>query len=123
MSLVLLVDLLSMLFVDGGLGIAELPFLLQLLLLKSLIPSSILKHSLRVFVTASFHLGLVLIVLHFQLLVKLLLNLVLSALHLIDLSPNVMLKVSLPGLPFFDLLLLLVGRVFVVDSSTARIAV
>ena len=122
MSLVLLVDLLSMLFVDGGLGIAELPFLLQLLLLKSLIPSSILKHSLRVFVTASFHLGLVLIVLHFQLLVKLLLNLVLSALHLIDLSPNVMLKVSLPGLHFFDLLLLLVGRVFVVDSSTARIA-
>ena len=33
MSLVLLVDLLGMLLVDGGLGIAELSLLLQLLLL------------------------------------------------------------------------------------------
>ena len=42
MVLIFLINLLSMLFVDGSLGIAELPLLLQLLLLKGLILGGIL---------------------------------------------------------------------------------
>ena len=64
MILVLLVDLLRVLLVDGGLRIAEFPFLLQFLLLQGLILCSVLKHRLRVLVASSFHFGLILILLH-----------------------------------------------------------
>ena len=119
MVLVLLVDLLSMLFVDGSLGIAELPLLLQLLLLKGLILRGILKHGLRVLVATSICFSLILIMLHLKLPVKLLLNLIFGALHLINLRPDIVLQISLPCLHLLNHLLLLVGRVLVVDGTTA----
>ena len=44
--LLLLIDLLSVLLVDCGLSIAELPGLLLLLLLESLVAGGVLKHAL-----------------------------------------------------------------------------
>ena len=109
MILVLLIDLLGVLLVNGSLGIAEFPLLLQLLLLQGLIFCGILEHILRVLVAASFHLGLILILLHLELLIKLVFNFLPGAFHLINLRPDVMLKVSLSSLHLLDHLLLLIG--------------
>ena len=46
MVLLLLVDLLSVLLVDGSLGISELSGLLLLLFLKGLVPGCVFKHPL-----------------------------------------------------------------------------
>ena len=122
MVFVLFVDLLSVLLIDGSLGITELSFLLQFLFLKGLVLSSILEHGLRILITTSFHLSLILIVLHFQLLIELLLNLILGALHLVDLRPDVVLQVSLLSLHHLDLLLLIVCRIFVINGTTTWVA-
>ena len=122
MVFVLFVDLLSVLLIDGSLGITELSFLLQFLFLKGLVLSSILEHGLRILITTSFHLSLILIVLHFQLLIELLLNLILGALHLVDLRPDVVLQVSLLSLHHLDLLLLIVCRILVINGTTTWVA-
>jgi len=122
MVFVLFVDLLSVLLIDGSLGITELSFLLQFLFLEGLVFSSILEHGLRILITTSFHLSLILIVLHFQLLIELLLNLILGALHLVDLRPDVVLQVSLLSLHLLDHLLLIVCRILVINGTTAWVA-
>jgi len=122
MVFVLFVDLLSVLLIDGSLGITELSFLLQFLFLEGLVFSSILEHGLRILITTSFHLSLILIVLHFQLLIELLLNLILGALHLVDLRPDVVLQVSLLSLHHLDLLLLIVCRILVINGTTTWVA-
>ena len=122
MVFVLFVDLLSVLLIDGSLGITELSFLLQFLFLKGLVLSSILEHGLRILITTSLHLSLILIVLHLQLLIELLLNLIFGALHLVDLRPDVVLQVSLLSLHLLDHLLLIVCRILVINGTTAWVA-
>ena len=79
MSLLLIIDFHSVIFVDGSLGIAELSCLLRLLLLEGLIACGILEHALRVLIAFGVEDLMVLFVLHLLLLLKLFLNLVLTS--------------------------------------------
>ena len=86
--LLLLIHLFSVLLIDCRLSITELPCFLLLLFLQSLVASSILKHALRVLVTSSFELLVVLLLLHLQLLFKLVFNFILVGLKLFNLAAD-----------------------------------
>ena len=80
MIFLFLVDLFSVVLVDGGLGVAEFTSFLLLLLLESLVTRGVLKHALRVLVPASFKLLQVLFILHLLLLLELVIDFVLTGL-------------------------------------------
>ena len=86
--LLLLVDLFSMLFIDCSLSITELPGFLLLLFLESLVARGILKHALRVLIASSLELLMILLLLNFQLLFKLVFNLILVGFELFNLAAD-----------------------------------
>ena len=77
-----------MLLVNGSLSITEPASLLLLLVLESLVASRILKHALRVLISASLKLLMVLFSLDFESLVKLFLDLVFASFKLLDFTTN-----------------------------------
>ena len=81
--LVLVVDLLSVVLVDGCLRVAELSGLLLLLLLEGLVARRILQHALRVLVTPGLHLLVVFLLQVLQLPLEVLHDLVLARLQVL----------------------------------------
>ena len=90
-SLVLVVDLLCMVLVDGSLSIAELSGLLLLLLLESLVAGRVLEHALRVLVPARLDLLLVFLLQVLELLLEVLHDLVLARLQILRSASNLQL--------------------------------
>ena len=90
-SLMLVVDLLCMVLVDGSLSIAELSGLLLLLLLESLVAGRVLKHALRVLVPARLDLLLVFLLQVLELLLEVLHDLVLARLQILRSTTNLQL--------------------------------
>ena len=90
-SLVLVVDLLCMVLVDGSLSIAELSCLLLLLLLESLVAGRVLEHALRVLVPACLDLLLVFLLQVLELLLEVLHDLVLASLQIFRPASNLQL--------------------------------
>ena len=86
--LLLLVDLFCVLFIDCSLSITELPSFLLLLLLESLVARGILKHALRILIASSLELLMILLLLNFQLLFKLVFNLILVSIKLFNLAAD-----------------------------------
>lgn len=84
-----------------GLSLTEPTSLLLLLLLQSLISSSILKHLLRIFISFLFKLMMVLFSFLLELFFKLILNLSLICLKLLDFTAN---HQFLAGYLLFELL-------------------
>ena len=84
----LLVHLFLVLIIDRLLSLSESSCFLLLLFLEGLVTSGIFQHTLRVLITSSLYLLIVLVGLLLELLLKLVLNLVLASLQLLDLTPD-----------------------------------
>ena len=80
-----------------------------MLLLEGLVTSSILKHTLRVLISAGLELLVVLLCLHLELLLELILDLVLAGLELLNLAANRQCLTGQSLIKLLDLLFLLCG--------------
>ena len=108
MVLLLVVDLLCMLLIDSRLSVSKLTSLLLLLIHEGLVACGIQQHALRVIVSACLHLLIVLISSEFQLLFKLVLDLILGSFKLLNLTSDLQLLGRKLFMKLLDLLLLVI---------------
>ena len=121
MLFLLLVDLLSMLLHDYFLRISEVPRLLLLMLLQSLVAGCVLKHALRVLIPLCLELMVVLFRLHLELLFELVFNLVLAGLELFDLALDHELLTGELLVELLDLILLVICTCLLIYTRVAWI--